>query len=72
MDKSRGRTLDVCRQLPASAEVYLRHGIPPIVIDVEDYVQWDYDRFTRLQVRSASPTDLPRSLPCARQLSPEL
>eukprot|EP00873_Tetraselmis_striata_P009453 jgi/Tetstr1/429717/TSEL_019612.t1 len=43
------RTRQADTQLPASAEVYLRHGVPPIVIDVEDYVQWDYDRFTRLQ-----------------------
>jgi hypothetical protein len=36
--------------------MYLRHGVPPVILDQEDYVQWDYDRYTKMQVR-CSPCD---------------
>lgn len=43
--------------MAARAELYLRYGVPPVILDQEDYVQWDYDRFTRLQA-SATVAEL--------------
>lgn len=34
----------------AVAEIYLRYGAPPFVMDLEDYVQWEFDKYYSMKV----------------------